>query len=157
MLLCLAVGWWGVDELNNRGYLVQNTSAAATLVEKNAAGDLEAAFPYAEKHAESSDLRCGTAVNGLLYATDVFIPLLDLRQESKCDIRSLHKGDVDPEKEWTARTGTRTRVVRYLRAVFHSPVLWAQFAKSFYAILGWIVTSLTVLTYSGILRRWGEK
>ena len=157
MLLCLAAGWWGVNELNERGFLIQNTSTVATLVEKDAGGNLEAVFPYAEKRVESSDLRCGPTINGLLYATDVFIPLLDLRQETKCDIRSLHKEDVDPDKEWSTREKSRVRFVRYMRAVFRSRVWWAQFAKSFYAILGWMVTSLTILTYSGILRRWAEK
>lgn len=69
------------------------------------------------------NLPCGNEIVPALYAVDVFIPLLDLRQESQCE----------PSSE---------------------PQLWAwRWAKAFYAILGWVITSLTVLTFAGIARR----
>jgi len=157
VLLCLILGWVGVTTLNEHGYLVQNTSTAATLLAKDPHGDLSAVFPYTNSLYRSPDLRCGGTINGLLYATDVFIPLLDLRQESRCDIRSPSTGDIDPEREWAAQKSVRTKINHYLWAVAHAPVLWAQFAKSAYAIIGWIVISLTILTYSGTLRRWENK
>lgn len=56
----------------------------------------------------------------MLYAADVFVPLLDLRQETQCRVGNAH-------------------------------VIW-DFGKSLYAILGWIVTSITVLSVTGVLR-----
>ncbi|MDX2233853.1 MAG: hypothetical protein NW200_05090 [Hyphomonadaceae bacterium] len=67
------------------------------------------------------ELPCASEIQPFLYATDVFIPLVDLRQESQCRPR----GDA---------------------------VGW-NVAKALYALLGWIVTSLTILTVSGVLRR----
>jgi hypothetical protein len=156
-ILCLLLGWVGVTELNQRGYLVQNTSAAATLLAKGTNGELTAVFPRATRGADSEELKCGAAINGLLYAADVFIPLLDLRQEERCDIRSSQAREIDPFREWAAQRSLWHKLTHSLWAIFHAPVLWAQFAKSAYAVLGWVVVSLTILTYSGMLRRWGEK
>jgi hypothetical protein len=73
----------------------------------------------------ASSLPCGDSINPTLYAADVFIPVLDLRQEAKCS----------PES---------------------SAVGWSL-AKSLYAVLGWIVTSLMILTITGLLRERSEK
>jgi hypothetical protein len=71
---------------------------------------------------------CNLDVNSLLYAADIFIPVLDLNQEERCGIR--HD---DPE------TGKTYTSWRYLKAL--------------YELLGWIVTSLLILILSGVLRR----
>lgn len=66
---------------------------------------------------------CGDNINVFLYALDLFIPIIDLRQEIRCSVRSTEEGS------------------------------WWKVALSMYALLGWCVTSLTVLTASGIMRR----
>ena len=71
-----------------------------------------------------TELACGAAINPWLYAADVFIPLLDLKQEDQCGVND---------------TANRWRVL-----------------KALYAVLGWIVTSLLILTVTGTLRRKGE-
>lgn len=70
---------------------------------------------------------CGDQVEVLWYALDVFVPLLDLKQEDKCSITTR-----DDEWGWRA-------------------------LKNLYAILGAIVTSITLLTVSGMLRRYIER
>ena len=79
---------------------------------------------FSQAPGYTSELPCGDAINPFLYAVDEFIPVLDLRQESRCSVASTAPG-------------------------------W-QFASLAYAILGWIVTSLTILTLTGILRRYEE-
>jgi len=153
----LLVGWAAVTALNAHGYLVQNTSTAATMLTKNANGEFTAVFPHSTGPTDGDDLKCGNAINGLLYAADVFIPLLDLREEERCDIRSFHPGEINPGREWGAQKRFSSKCTHYLWALFHSSVPWLQFAKSLYAVLGWVVVSLTILTYSGVLRRWGEQ
>lgn len=68
---------------------------------------------------------CRGNINAIWYALDSFVPLIDLKQESRCDIRPERWG-------WVA-------------------------AKSWYALLGWLVTSLAALTVSGLLRRYAER
>ncbi|WAC47235.1 hypothetical protein OVA03_11015 [Asticcacaulis sp. SL142] len=69
------------------------------------------------------ELPCGNNIQPSLYAIDVFIPAIDLHQESQCEI------------------STRD-----------SAVAW-RWAKALYSLMGWLVTSLMILTVSGILRR----
>lgn len=71
---------------------------------------------------------CNIGVNSLLYAADLFIPLIDLDQRERCTIRS------DPEHPFEDYSGWR-------------------FLRALYEALGWIVTSLLILTVSGIMRR----
>jgi hypothetical protein len=71
----------------------------------------------------AAEAPCGDQIDSLWYALDVFVPLLDLKQEEKCAISS--RGD-----DWK----------------------WRAF-KSLYAVTGAFVTSLMLLTISGVLRR----
>jgi hypothetical protein len=73
------------------------------------------------------EIRCKDQIESILYALDVFVPLLDLKQEPKCTITAQNRA-------W----------------------LW-RWGKSGYAVLGWLVTSLTILTVSGVTRRYVEK
>jgi hypothetical protein len=68
---------------------------------------------------------CGERIQPMLYALDVFVPVLDLRQQTVCSIRY-------DKPRW-----------RYAQAV--------------YALLGWFLTPLTLLTFSGTLKRHLEK
>jgi hypothetical protein len=71
----------------------------------------------------AAEVPCGDEIDSLIYALDVFLPLVDLRQEARCAPSS---------DAWAA------------------PWVWA---KALYALLGWIVTSLAILTVSGIMKR----
>jgi hypothetical protein len=71
-------------------------------------------------------LPCKKEIEPFIYALDVFVPALDLGQEGRCSVTTEPEGQV-----W--------------RGAFTA-----------YSILGWIVTSLTILTISGILRRQAE-
>jgi len=73
-----------------------------------------------------SSLACGNQIEPLLYAIDTFVPAINLDQNNRC---SISNDD--------------------------STVVW-RIGKAAYTILGWIVTSLTILTVSGILRRQAE-
>jgi uncharacterized protein YjbI with pentapeptide repeats len=73
----------------------------------------------AHKHVDL--VPCGNRVDPVLYAMDVFLPVLNLHQEENCSIRPEEKG-------------------------------WRRWQAA-YAMVGWIITPLTILTFSGILRR----
>jgi hypothetical protein len=71
---------------------------------------------------------CNLDVNSLLYAIDLFIPLMDLDQERRCTVRDAAAAGSDDYAGW-------------------------RFAKAIYELLGWLVTSLVILTITGVLRR----
>lgn len=76
----------------------------------------------ADKAAVHMDeVPCEGRVNPVLYALDVFVPVLDLRQQTTCSIAREH---------W----------------------IW-RFLQAGYAVMGWFLTPLTLLTFSGILKR----
>ncbi|CBK40686.1 protein of unknown function [Nitrospira defluvii] len=76
-----------------------------------------------------SDVPCRDSIRLLVYAADVFIPLVDLREEGKCDIDQA-KGSEASNLEITA----------------------FRLIKALYAILGWLVTGAAVVTVSGVMR-----
>ncbi len=153
VMFCLLLGWFGTASYNHAGYLVQSTSTSATLVAKDSTGVLIFAYPRATSNYDTSDVPCGSSINEFLYSSDVFIPLLDLRQETRCDIRSPHQGEIYPVFPYIAKPRSSNELRRFVYAILHSGVFWAQIGKSLYAILGWIVVSGAILTYSGYLRR----
>ena len=69
------------------------------------------------------ELSCGHAIDPALYALDAFVPALEIGQERKCAITVDAQG-----------------------------VPW-RIGLAIYAVLGWIVTALTILTVSGVARR----
>jgi hypothetical protein len=79
------------------------------------------------KDVYAKPVLCGDRIDPFLYALDVFIPVLNLHQQEVCSIR--------PPKHWRS---------------------WER-VKALYAFLGWILTPLTILTLTGILRRHIEK
>jgi hypothetical protein len=76
---------------------------------------------------------CNLNVSSLLYAVDTFIPALDLGQEEQCAIRDAEPDDPDD---------------RYF---------WWRLGKAIYEIIGWVVTSIVILTVTGWLRRNSER
>ena len=74
-------------------------------------------------------MNCGDEISEPLYALDVLIPLIDLRQENRCEIAAV------PPEERTARP------------FWGSERLWA-WLKALYAIAGWFLVSLAILTFA---------
>jgi hypothetical protein len=73
--------------------------------------------------AKESEVPCGEQIEPALYAADVFIPLIDLRQEQRCTISSR-------------------------------PDAWGwRWAKALYALIGWLIVSLSIFTIGGFARR----
>jgi hypothetical protein len=71
----------------------------------------------------AEELPCGDMIDPRLYAIELFVPALDLHQEERCSVASS------------------------------ADASWWRVAMALYRAAGWLVTSLTILTMSGILRR----
>lgn len=158
-LTCLCIGWLGVSVENGYhlksqviqvptgwlGYhrvvktpdigiatpvLVVNTStvnSVATSEGDREGGELVTGVLTAPRsQVETRAIPCGEQIDPLLYAVDVFVPALDLGQEQRCQVSGK------PE-------------VRIWRII-----------NTLYVFAGWIVTALTILTLSGIMRRQAE-
>jgi hypothetical protein len=78
-----------------------------------------------------SDVPCNDTISLPVYAADVFIPLVDLREEGKCEI------DKDKVK---GKSLSDKRILLY------------RLLKAAYAIIGWLVTAAAIVTVSGVMR-----
>lgn len=139
MIVTLALGGALVWLANHRGALVVDAQSVAVVGQSSAATDLPKA------------VACGDQINPPIYAIDLFIPLIDLRQESKCEVGEAPGARLGPGVaipipglNWT------------WRSAFAEVELW-RWGKALYGICGWILTSLAILTFSGVLRRQAEQ
>ena len=156
-IACLGVGWLAADFATDGRYTIQRgwvTSALAPAISIDAEEDWvpisvsDAYMPILEIDSEPAAIvaptgpeeeeaapmnldipreaiPCGDEISPGLYAIDVFIPLLDLRQEVRCA----------PSTE------------------DHVAAKIARWFKAFYAVLGWVVTTLLLLTVAGFIKR----
>ncbi|HYE29717.1 MAG TPA: hypothetical protein VEA61_15980, partial [Allosphingosinicella sp.] len=127
-LALIALGYAGFVIADERGMLSLDTAPVASVF---ASGDEGGpAAPLVAAGTAVTSPPCARAVNPLLYAADVFIPLVDLRQEVRCAIRTAPGW-------WSEAT------------------LW-EILKALYAICGWVVISLAIITFTNVARRHGE-
>jgi hypothetical protein len=133
-LLCLAVGALAAQVADHglpKGFpqfgkvLFVNTSPPETMIVEEAGSVSVHSIKGDKSFLYMDDVPCGDRIRPVLYALDVFVPVLDLRQQSACSI-------------------SRDKVV------------W-RYAQAAYAVLGWFLTPLTLLTFSGILKKHLER
>ncbi len=132
MLVFILVGWGIFQWMDLRRVMVVAQQPVASVVRTVGHDKFVAADKSSPDLVSSNtDIPCGSGsiFRWLLYAADVFIPLVDLREEGKCDIDLATNS-----KAW------QWEVTGY------------RILKAVYAILGWVVTTLALLTFSGIIR-----
>jgi hypothetical protein len=105
------------------GVLKIDASAVAT-VASSGAGD-RVVVEEATGGSALEEVECADHISRIMYPLDVMIPLLDLRQESRCQLSIK-------ESWWVFDWG---------------------FVKGVYAVVGWLVLSGLILTLSGVVRR----
>jgi hypothetical protein len=122
-VLCIILGTLGViyAEHVNSPVLVLNTNLPETVLMMETEG--AKVYPLkAEKNATApEEIPCGGRIRPLLYALDVFVPVLDLRQQEVCSIGHKH--------------------------------IWWRYGQATYAVAGWVLTPLMLLTLTGVLRK----
>jgi hypothetical protein len=109
------------------------------------------------------DIPCKHEISHPLYALDVLIPIVDLREESRCEIRRI------AEERPAAPAGTPgagdPRPVEQLgfadlwrelpERAFRDNRFW-WWMHALYAVAGWIIVSLSILTFAQVNRTHAE-
>lgn len=135
-LLSLLVAWvlgWGFFEfVHARAAMVIDQQPIASAVSGDTFGAEQSFRKLLIK------VPCGDAVSLPLYAADVFVPLIDLRQESKCEIGDSEKPPIVGRE--------------VLGQPSKDELMFYKAFKTLYTILGWIMVSMAILTFSGIMR-----
>jgi hypothetical protein len=133
LCILIGLGWLGADyALKNRMMVLSTQPVASQYVSGGALPEM--VVPMANTQGRTS-MPCGDNISPLWYAVDLFVPLIDLKQASQCtpQIEGTHSFEIIGN--------------------WHVPVTTAglRWITSIYALIGAIVTSLTVLTFSGVL------
>ncbi len=163
ILICLAIGAWGVNTVNNdKKFLVLNVDYATPFVDSANQPHFLRIKPAPEatvslhsskleQTQSAATMECGEAIDPFIYALDVFISLVDLRQEILCNLRSADPTKLEEKSaEWSElliQTTWDERRDYLLDKVLNTnhPQMWVWLAAA-YTILGWVVISLTILT-----------
>lgn len=123
---------------------------------------------------DTSDIDCGTTISPWVYALDAAIPFMDLREHQRCTIRTPEEGRW--AYKWPSRSDWKISfdtwdfsekygslpsrhiefAIPFLTIIDSEEVAWRYF-KAAYTVIGWLITSITVLTLTGVLRRAAEQ
>ena len=140
------IGWAGVDAANDRGMLVIDVAPVAALVGEGENSGVIGSQLAAKNLARN--VPCGDNINEALYALDVLIPLIDLREESRCEV-----GEAAVPRN---RPDIRDGVLGTLESWPRKPTDFWDVLKALYAIAGWFIVSLSILTFAHTNRARGE-
>ena len=141
LVAAFLIGWAGVHLANERHLMVVDVAPVAGLAAGQEGETLRMAIQSAVgDKSPVENVHCDDTISSALYALDVLIPLIDLRQESRCEIGRARdfKSDRPLNPFW----------VRWvLGSAVDSERFWAA-AKAIYAIAGWFIVSLSILTFA---------
>ena len=139
LLVFLLLGTVGVRMAKNRDMLMESLVVASTGAEILPSGEKDdgkrthlkrAVLRFdGSKGGPPTEVDCTDAANtwtdDLVYAADMLVPFIPLHQEGKCEIV--------PSADW-------------------GPGVW-RCLKAIYEVTGWIIFSLALVTFSGVLKR----
>jgi hypothetical protein len=162
LVLTFFVGWAGVYIANARDMLVVKAEPAATLVGRH--DPHQPARPPGEPLVMGSpnvadggrfvrEISCAPEISEPLYALDVLIPIIDLGEESRCEIRRMSAADrsvVHPND-----MGIGELIASVPDMPFDDHRFW-WWMKALYAIAGWFIVSLSILTFAQANRTHAE-
>jgi hypothetical protein len=135
---CVLIGWaaahtanYGFSTLKIRPVMVATSKVSIVAVPaasgKGSGEDQFGLLPGSTIGAVTREISCGQRINTLVYAFTTFVPILDLHEDKVCEISEA------PDA-----------------------ALW-RLGKFLYSLLGWIVSSITLLALPGFIRAQAEK
>jgi len=154
LIVAFLIGWWGVHVARQEHMMVVATAPVANLVGRQDNAQADGAVDAESLMGSESimgrgrfarDISCAQEISEPLYALDILVPLVDLREESRCEVRRVPKtgkGWGDPGQMtvgalWNALPDMTVRNHRFW---------WLM--KALYAIAGWFIVSLSILTFA---------
>jgi hypothetical protein len=153
LLVLLSFGWWATTTAQTLGLLVIDTQPTTThaLLDSNgkSAGTVTHTLPDPEYlpddpvRRHEANLQCSTEITPWLFAIDRAVPLIELREQGRCYIRPPISTDGLWPSIWT-------------KTFWVHPTTW-RYGMGFYTLLGWLMSSLTILTVTGVYRRYAAR
>ena len=150
LMIAFLIGWWGVHRANQTGesMFVVDAEPVAGVTLTHAVGELMGSEHNPGAHR---DIPCRPTLIEPLYALDVLIPLIDLREESRCEVRRLPQ-DGWPEPPHADEITSPLELVDALPELTRRNHHFWAVLKVLYAIAGWFIVSLALLTFMQVNR-----
>lgn len=171
LIAAFLVGWVGVHVADRYGMLVVNAEPVGTVAAASAEpgpGSTEKRLVMgnvrvaAVETSFAHDFSCSPVLSEPLYALDVLIPIVDLGEERRCEIRRLESsrlGDsreqAKPRPKRPAEMNGSELVTGFYTYTFENYRFW-WWMKALYAIAGWFIVSLSILTFAQTNRAHAE-
>jgi hypothetical protein len=142
----ILLGWLAVQEAVKRDMLVLSTSND---------------FALLREEGWVANSPCGNEIVPFLYALDVFLPVIDLGQETRCRFRDEDGKQVpafpaidlptaaSPIQDLSA---SLSKTLSWVDQSAMAPKVW-KVGATIYKLAGWIISSLLVLTFTKTFRR----
>ncbi len=160
LLFYFIIGWGGVWYLQDANLLADDVQPVSTFAQTSGSNNAQLSQMIVPIYngGTTKELTCSD-IDSYSYALDLMIPLIDLHVETKCEVRR----DSDEPDIYGAPI-IRAGVKYFSQGVFNLPAhsfkpawphvtqIW-RLAHTVYAMIGWLVVSLSILTFSGLLRQ----
>ena len=157
IMVFLCVGTYGVNKALQHDLLVIDAqyTASAIIHGETQPGMLRLPKPYTDGEIWSqAPAVCNTEViDPIVFSADVFVPLVDFRQEFRCHIRAPTANDdasspihIVLHEKWVDRR-------QALENARWHPQTWL-WIKALYTLLGWVVISAFILAVTQSIRRY---
>lgn len=148
LVAAFLVGWMGVNAANARGKLVIDVKPVAALVGQDEQSMVVGSQRELAAKNVASNVPCRGSINEALYALDILIPLIDLREEEKCEVGTAVPVPGHPFE--------RDGLLGTLEEFSGDPEGFWGVLKALYAIAGWFIVSLSILTFANATRSTAE-
>lgn len=169
LLVAFLVGWGGVLLAKDQDMLVIEAAAVAGFAAPQGGGQGDEALLMGSQKIDYGpsfvhEPPCDPILIEPLYALDTLIPLVDLDQESRCGVRRVpeHRSDADAgkldlSKPISPQLGgmSGSQLSEALPMLLRSNRFW-WWMQALYAIAGWFLVSLALLTFTQVNRTRGE-
>lgn len=128
----VAIGSLGINKAIEDKLFILDMPKVVSFVTLKTNGEFIPANPLiASDSANTDEIDCAHDIQSVFYAIEIILPIIDLGQEKQCILR-LKPDDV---------VNNQTTITFW----------WA--ARYIYTIVGWLLVSLAIVTYSGVVRR----
>jgi hypothetical protein len=165
LIAAFILGWWGVHQANMRNMFVIAVEPSADIAAPNS----DASYPpghgaagtpvllgsdyRTDEGSVRSQINCAATISEPLYALDILVPVVDLGEESRCEIRRVRERGRLVHSPGGKGWGYLVAAVPDLP--FNDYRFW-WWMKAAYAIAGWVLVSLALLTFAQVNRTRGE-
>ena len=140
LLALIMFGGLMVEVANQQGVLVVRSAPLTGTIEQEQQKMLVVLNTSANKPNEQRT--CGTRVEPMLYAADVFIPLINLGQYDHCVVST---GGLASAPH-SAGTSVFSTLAQQLSTLVPKRLSFWRWSQALYALLGWIMLSLFIFT-----------